>query len=31
MFSLPKTATEWAATLSCLLIVAAFIKVYLFP
>ncbi|AEF44302.1 hypothetical protein HL670_04062 [Serratia plymuthica] len=30
MFSLPKTAAEVTATLLCLLIVAAFIKVYLF-
>jgi len=30
MFNLPKTAAEAIATLLCLLIVAAFIKVYLF-
>ncbi len=31
MFSLPKTTTEWVVTVLCLLIVAAFIRVYLFP
>lgn len=30
MFSLPKTPTEVAASLLCLLIIGAFIKVYLF-
>lgn len=30
MFNLPKTATEVIAILLCLLIVAAFIKAYLF-
>jgi hypothetical protein len=30
MFSLPKAAAEVAATLLCLLIVGAFIRVYLF-
>ncbi|MGF6189939.1 hypothetical protein ABIE12_001256 [Serratia sp. 509] len=31
MFNLPKTTTEWIVTLTCMLIVLAFIKVYLFP
>ncbi|CAI0988308.1 Uncharacterised protein [Serratia fonticola] len=30
MFTLPKTTTEWIVTLMCVLIVLAFIKVYLF-
>jgi len=30
MFSLPKTAAEIIATLLCILIIAAFIKAYLF-
>lgn len=31
MFNLPKNTAEWAVTLACLLIVLAFIKLYLFP
>lgn len=31
MFSLPKTTTEWTVSLACVLIVLAFIKLYLFP